>query len=107
MSIGFDPVVGSVLFSAALIPHAAPPKRELELPATTPLSPPFVTVIVALYKEKWEDVDMTLDSLLAQTYARDRFEVLLAIEAHDEDMHPRAHKAWRKLREGGIESSIV
>ena len=47
MSIGFDPVVSSFLFSVGLIPHAAAPKANLELPTRVPSIPPFVTVIVA------------------------------------------------------------
>ncbi|HXT68110.1 MAG TPA: glycosyltransferase family 2 protein [Vicinamibacterales bacterium] len=107
MSIGFDPVVGSVLFSAGLIPHVAPPRRELELPTVTPETPPLVTVILALYRERWDDIDMTLESLLKQTYPKERLEVLVAIEAHDQAIHPLADRAVRKLRDAGIGSAIV
>ena len=62
MSIGFDPVVSSLMFSAALVPHAAQPKARRELPSTVPADPPFVSVIVALYRETWDDIDMTIES---------------------------------------------
>lgn len=107
MSIGFDPLVSSFLFSAGLVPHAARPKAALEVPAGTAVDPPFVTVIVALYREKWDDIDMTLESLLHQSYRRDRFEVLLAIEARDRGIQPDAEAAIRKLRAGGIDASLV
>jgi cellulose synthase/poly-beta-1,6-N-acetylglucosamine synthase-like glycosyltransferase len=107
MSIGFDPIVSSALFSAALVPHAVTPAARLELPTGTPADPPFVTVIVALYREKWDDIDMTIESLLHQTNGRDHFEVLLAIEARDRGMQPHAEAAIRKLRAGGIEASLV
>ena len=68
MSIGFDPIVSSALFSAALIPHAARPHAALELPSGAVDGAPFVTVIVALYRENWEDVAMTVESLTRQTY---------------------------------------
>lgn len=107
MSIGFDPVVSSVLFSAGLVPHAVRPKAVLESPSGTPPHPPFVTVIVALYREKWDDIEMTLDSLAHQTYGRDRFEVLLVVEARDTDIRPHADAGVRKLRAAGIDCSLV
>lgn len=106
MSIGFDPVVSSFLFSASLIPHAARPKARLESPSRTPDARPFVTVIVALYREKWEDIEMTLESLLRQTY-KGHFEVLFAVEARDQPVHARADTAIRRLRGAGIDSRLV
>lgn len=107
MSIGFDPVVSSVLFTTALVPHAARPKAHLELPTETPDTPPFVTVIVALYRERWSDIEMTIDSLVRQTYPRDRFEVLLAIEARDPDIAPSAAYGLQRLQQAGIDAAVV
>jgi len=111
MSIGFDPVVSSFLFSASLIPHAARPKAALESPSDcqgdSRIEPPFVTVIVALYREKWDDIQMTIDSLLRQTQPRDRFEVLLAVEARDASIHPLAEAGVRQLQASGIGSRVV
>jgi cellulose synthase/poly-beta-1,6-N-acetylglucosamine synthase-like glycosyltransferase len=107
MSIGFDPLVSSALFSASLIPHAARPKARLESPSGSPADPLFVTVIVALYRETWDDIEMTMDSLARQTCRRDRFEVLLAVEARDADIHPLAERGVRRLRAAGIESRII
>ena len=106
MSIGFDPVVSSLLFSASLIPHAARPKARLELPDENGTGRPFVSVIVALYREPWADVEMTLDSLLRQTYT-DHFEVLFAVEADDEMVIPHAEAAAQRLRNAGIPSQLV
>lgn len=106
MSIGFDPVVSSFLFSASLIPHAAQPKARLELPDESCTVRPFVTVIVALYREPWADVEMTLESLLRQTY-KGHFEVFFAVEADDEAVHAHAEAAVERLREAGIASQIV
>ena len=107
MSIGFDPVVSSFLFSAALVPHTATPKAHLELPTEMPAAVPFVTVIVALYRERWSDIEMTIESLKRQTHDRARFEVLLAVEAHDVDIQPAADWGLRSLRAAGITSAIV
>lgn len=98
MSIGFDPIVSSVLFSASLVPHAARPRARLELPSDEGTGRPFVTVIVALYRERWDDVEMTIASLIRQTYRREHFEVLLAIEARDPDMRPCAEMGISRLR---------
>ena len=62
---------------------------------------------MALYQEQWDDIDMTLESLLHQTYDRGLFEVLLAIEARDAGIRPHAEAAVRKLRAGGIDASLV
>jgi cellulose synthase/poly-beta-1,6-N-acetylglucosamine synthase-like glycosyltransferase len=107
MSIGFDPIIPSLLFSANLIPHAARPKAELEIPTVEPLIMPFVTVIVALYREKREDIEMTVQSLLCQTYPKDKFEVLLAVEARDSDIRTHVAAAIEEFRCAGISSSLV
>ena len=107
MSIGFDPIVSSALFSANLFPHAFPPKAHRELPGDRRATPPFVTVIVALYREGWEDIEMTLESLLRQTLNPGRFEVLWAVEARDEGTHPLAAEAAGRLRAAGISSRLV
>jgi cellulose synthase/poly-beta-1,6-N-acetylglucosamine synthase-like glycosyltransferase len=107
MSIGFDPIVSSFLFSASLIPHAARPKASLELPGDPSPKFPLVSVIVALYQEKREDVEMTVQSLLRQSYPKDKFEVLLAIEARDTPIRPGAEAAIQRLHEAGIEGRII
>jgi cellulose synthase/poly-beta-1,6-N-acetylglucosamine synthase-like glycosyltransferase len=107
MSIGFDPLVSSFLFTASLLPHGARPKAARELPVDRQAAPPLVTVIVALYREKWADIEMTLESLLRQTIARDRYEVLWAIEARDEETQIHAEEAVRRLHAAGIASRLV
>src|SRR5579871_564886 len=107
MSIGFDPIISSALFTAALVPHAATPRAVLELPTRPSTDPPLVTVVVALYREVWSDIEMTVDSLIRQTYPRDRFEVLIAIEARDHDIRPNADHAAAMLRSAGIDTRIV
>jgi len=107
MSIGFDPLVSSFLFTASLLPHGARPKAARELPRDRQAISPLVTVIVALYREKWADIEMTLESLLRQTIARDRYEVLWAIEARDEETQIHAEEAAQRLHAAGIASRLV
>src|SRR6185436_157248 len=97
----------SALFSANLFPHAFRPKAHRELPGDRRATPPFVTVIVALYREGWEDIEMTLESLLRQTMKPDRFDVLWAVEARDEGTPLLAEEAVRRLRAAGISSRRV
>jgi cellulose synthase/poly-beta-1,6-N-acetylglucosamine synthase-like glycosyltransferase len=107
MSIGFDPIISSFLFSASLIPHAARPKASLELPSDSSPVLPYVTVVVALYREKREDIEMTVESLLQQSYPKDKFEVLLAIEARDSQILPPAKAAVQRFHEAGIQARII
>jgi len=107
MSIGFDPILGSLLFSAGLVPHTAKPRVELELPTQRPVEMPLVTAVVALYREKWEDIAMTLNSLVHQTYPKDRLEVLVVVEADDQAVRRHAQTGLGILRDAGISSEIV
>jgi cellulose synthase/poly-beta-1,6-N-acetylglucosamine synthase-like glycosyltransferase len=107
MSIGFDPVVSPLLFAAGLVPHTAKPQVELELPTTAPSVMPFVTAIVALYREKWDDIEMTLASLIRQSYPKDRLEVLIVVEADDEEVRKHAETGLAQLRVAGIRSKTV
>src|SRR5262245_25422662 len=107
MSLGIDPFVASLLFSAGLAPHASRLRAPVEVPAAVPEVLPFVSVIVALYREKPEDIEMTLRSLADQSYAKDRFEVLLVVEADDNSVKEHAGTGVDALRALGISSTIV
>jgi len=107
MSLGVDPFVASLLFSAGLAPHASRLRAPVEEPAAVPEVLPFVSVIVALYREKPEDIEMTLRSLADQSYAKDRFEVLLVVEADDNSVKEHAGTGVNALRGLGISSKIV
>src|SRR6476660_1149360 len=102
MSIGFDPILGSLLFSAGLVPHTAKPRVELELPTQRPVDMPLVTAVVALYRDKWEDIAMTLNSLVHQAYPKDWFGVLIVVEADDQAVHLHAEAGLGILRDAGI-----
>src|SRR4051812_29244132 len=107
MSLGIDPFVASLLFSVGLAPHASRLRAAAELPVAVPPALPFVSVVVALYREKSEDIEMTLRSLTHQTYPRDKFEVLLVVEADDGSVKEHAARGVDALRASGISSGIV
>jgi cellulose synthase/poly-beta-1,6-N-acetylglucosamine synthase-like glycosyltransferase len=106
MSLGIDPVVASLLFSLGLIPHASKLRAGAESSSTSPVMP-FLTVIVALYREKWEDIEMTLLSLSRQTYPREKYEVLLVVEADDSKVRSYAQVGISRLTEAGICARVV
>jgi cellulose synthase/poly-beta-1,6-N-acetylglucosamine synthase-like glycosyltransferase len=83
MSLGIDPIISNFFFSLNLIPHFAKVHRSGKDPHSNSL--PLVTVIVALYKEKPEDIAITVRSLMAQTYPKDRYEILFALEPDERE----------------------
>ncbi len=107
MSLGIDPFVASLLFSAGLAPHASRLRAPVESPRVLPAVLPFVSVIVAFYREKPEDIEMTLRSLSHQSYPKDKFEILLVIEADDDSVQQHAAAGMDRLRASGISSRIV
>src|SRR5947207_12928736 len=107
MSLGIDPFLASLLFSAGLVPHAAKVRAIHESPSLPPAVFPFVTVIVALHREKWDDIDMTVQSLSRQTYPKDRYEILLVVEADDPDVRSFAETAINQPRVAGISARVV
>ncbi len=107
MSLGIDPFVTSLLFSAGLLPHATTTAARRELASQPPADFPYVSVIVALHREKWVDVEMTTLSLLNQSYPKSKYEVLLVVEADDSDVRAFAAIAVNRLQAAGISAQTV
>jgi cellulose synthase/poly-beta-1,6-N-acetylglucosamine synthase-like glycosyltransferase len=109
MSLGIDPVVSNVLFTLNLIPHCCGTARRMEAqtPPADPADLPFISVVVALYKEGAEDIDATFLSLLDQSYPKHSYELIAAVEPDDgttlENLRP-----WpQRLAQGGLALEIV
>jgi hypothetical protein len=68
---------------------------------------PLVTAVVALYREKWEDIEMTLNSLVHQTYPKDSFDVLDRRRGDDPAVRRHAQTGLGIQRDSGISSTIV
>ncbi len=108
MSLGIDPLISNIFFSLGLIPHVAytnKPKNTEYLEEKLTL--PFVTVIIALYKEKREDINSTISSLLAQSYPKNRYEILFALEPDDKMVIDIVYAWIEKLGKVGIRTKIV
>jgi cellulose synthase/poly-beta-1,6-N-acetylglucosamine synthase-like glycosyltransferase len=97
MSLGIDPVVSNILFTLSLIPHGCGIERgtPTAIPPADPVELPFLSVIVALYKEGVEDIDATFSSLLDQSYPKRRYEVIAAVEP-DDDVTRENLRPWRR-----------
>src|SRR5215813_10069147 len=107
MSLGLDPIVSSFFYSLSLLPHFKRPAKgarpvKKELPVL-----PHVSVLVTFCQETRADIEMTVSSFLAQTYPRDKLEVLMAIEPDDESVACYASESVSRLREAGITGKIV
>ena len=105
MSLGIDPIISNFFFSLNLIPHFAKVRRAETIPHSN--SFPFVTVIVALYKEKPEDIAITVSSLMAQTYPKDRFEILFALEPDEKETINEILSWTEKLGRIGIAARTI
>ena len=106
MSLGIDPVVSNVFFTLSLIPHLNKPsagqvyegvKRDL----------PCISVLIPLFKEKQEDIEITLTSLKSQTFPRRKLEVILIVEPEDSETGMYAYQAVQGLKILGIKSKVV
>jgi cellulose synthase/poly-beta-1,6-N-acetylglucosamine synthase-like glycosyltransferase len=60
-----------------------------------------------MFKEKKEDLEMTLTSVASQTYPRDKIEVILIVEPGDDQTSKHASEALPRLKALGIESRIM
>src|SRR6516225_9296754 len=82
MSLGVDPLISNLVFSLNLIPHLSSVQMENEQRDSLPQFP-LVSVILALYRERSEDILTTVYSLAKQSYAKDRLQVLIVVEGDD------------------------
>ena len=109
MSLAIDPIVSNALFTLSLLPHFARVVRRTVSSQDSSEGPglPFISVILALYDEPAEDIDMTIKSLLAQSYPLERYEIVCALEPDDE-VGIRWVGYWLKaLGDTGVAARIV
>jgi len=107
MSLGLDPIFSSLFYSLSLLPHLKPPARGDETTNRESSLRPFISVLVTFCHETKADIDMTVSSILAQTYPAEKLEVLMAIEPDDEPVARYAAESLSRLREAGIAGRIV
>ena len=108
MSLAIDPIVSNVLFSLSLLPHFTRVVRS----AVSTQSPeasglPFISVVLAFYDEPAEDIDMTIKSLLSQSYPVERYEIVCALEPDDEFGIRRVGHWLKALGDTGVAARIV
>src|SRR6202040_821287 len=71
MSLGLDPIVSSLFYSLSLVPHLKRPARGAPSGNRELTVLPYVSVLVTFCQETRADIEMTVSSLLAQTYPPD------------------------------------
>ena len=108
MSLAVDPLISNILFTLNLLPHFARlrPSGPPSLPQTGSTWP-FVTIIVALYKERLEDIGITVCSLVDQTYPKNRHEVLFCLEPDDVDTTAALRPCLDRLLQAGVAASLL
>jgi len=108
LSIGLDPLISNIFFTLNLIPHFGKiEKLDMNVKQKSSLELPFVSVIVALYREKFEDINMTASSLAAQSYPPNCFEVLFPIESDDWEVLNRVQTCIKRLIDLGIDARVI
>jgi cellulose synthase/poly-beta-1,6-N-acetylglucosamine synthase-like glycosyltransferase len=107
MSLGVDPIVSNLFFSLNLIPHLASIQGESQS-QSAPNQYPLVSVIFAAYRESREDILTTIRSLAAQTYPRDRLQILIVVEVDDTPTREAVTTvALPALAEAGLDATLV
>ncbi len=107
MSFGLDPVISNVFFTMSLIPNLGKVKKPLiaHTPAAGTL--PLVSVLITFCKEKKEDIDMTVSSLIRQTYPKDKMEVLMMVEPDDIKVQLYVRESIAEFDRAGIFSRMI
>ena len=107
MSLGVDPLISNLVFSLNLIPHLSSVRMQIEQSDSLPQYP-LVSVILALYREKSEDILTTVYSLAKQSYAKDRLQVLIVVEGDDiATIEAVDRVAVPVLAAAGLETSVI
>jgi len=106
MSLGIDPIISNFFFSLSLIPHFRKPQKG-NICCITYKSLPYISVLVALYHETQEDINITISSLIKQTYPKQYYEVLMLIEPDDQMTKIYAKECLKKLCNAGISGRII
>jgi cellulose synthase/poly-beta-1,6-N-acetylglucosamine synthase-like glycosyltransferase len=106
MSLGIDPVVSNVFFTLSLIPHFNKPTTG-QVYEGKGQDLPCISVLIPLFKEKQEDIEITLASLKSQTFPRQKLEVILIVEPEDSETGIYAYQAVQGLKILGIKSKVV
>jgi len=107
MSVVFDPIISNFFYTLSLIPHLTRPKDISQRSIIETEHFPFISVLMTFYHENREDIDMTISSLINQTYPRDKFEILMMVEPDDTEVQSYVEDCVKRLREYGIAGRII
>lgn len=110
MSFALDPVISNIFFTLSLIPNLGRSGKagsDQAAPDAPPENLPLVSVLITFCREKKEDVDMTVSSLIKQTYPKDRLEILMAVEPDDITVMRYVRESIARLEKTGAAAKMV
>jgi len=111
MTIALDPILCNVLFTMNLLIHIRRPASSP--PWKKPVNDmpreklPLVSVLLPMAKERRESIFVTVNCLAAQTYPKDKMEVLFVVEPDDSESRSFVEEAAEFLRGKGANSRIL
>jgi cellulose synthase/poly-beta-1,6-N-acetylglucosamine synthase-like glycosyltransferase len=106
MSLGFDPIISNFFFSLSLIPHLSKPQKGQCSPIILK-NPPYISVLMTFYRENREDIDMTVSSIISQTYPKEKLQVLMVVEPDDIETQMHVKKNVKRLFNVGISGRLI
>ncbi|MGA9348350.1 MAG: glycosyltransferase family 2 protein [Anaerolineae bacterium] len=106
MSLAIDPIISNVFFTLSLFPHFRQPSAG-QVCENIGHDLPSISVLLPLFREKKEDIEITLTSLKGQTFPRGKLEVILIVEPGDGETGMYASEAVQGLEMLGIKSKVV
>ena len=106
MSLGFDPIVSNFFFSLSLIPHLST-ARVSQRPNIKLDSFPYLSILTTFYRESKEDINMTITSLISQTYPKERCEILIVTEPDDIKTKSYVEESVKQLKEVGFSARLI
>jgi cellulose synthase/poly-beta-1,6-N-acetylglucosamine synthase-like glycosyltransferase len=106
MSLAIDPMISNIFFTLSLLPHLNKTSTG-QIYAGVREDLPCVSVLVPLFKENREDIEITLASLRGQTFPKSKLEAILIVEPEDSQTSMLAEAGAQQLEAVGIRSKVV
>ncbi len=111
MAIGIDPILGNIFFTLSSLFHlrrpstSAPYEKPTEKMSAEAL--PKISVLIPLYREPNSVISSLTQSLIRQTYPRQKLEIIFVVEPDDPETVGYAKQSSLMLQGNGIVSKVV
>lgn len=107
MSLGIDPIISNAIFSLNLLPHFSRVQKKYATLEYDDNEPPPVSIILALYKETAEDIGITIDSLINQSYSKGLYDIIIVLEPDDKTTEKNLQPWLERLRLADVSHKVV